>query len=946
MRERKTLWQSLRGILSALAFASLPMIAGAQTLAELKVQAEAGNAAAQIKMGERHYYGEGGAPNDNAEALRWFLMAAEQGDATGQSWAGSLYNGMKGVPRDMEKVKFWYQRAIAGGSTAAAANLGQIYETGEGLEPDLREALKFYNIVLDRTRSDPEAYKEDIEYAQEDVARVSQLISEGATVGFSGRVPGPPPEALLPGEVLLETANGCRFIHRLPEIMTAEERAELLGKKHDLAVPCRYGLAHGPHVSGSFTTQYKYGRTGLGNVHRISTSARNMSIYFYANDGSSVSTTNLEPNDLLSPVWTQGTGDSFLLGSTVGFGKNDEGLSIVANRWSCSPKDKRSMTAEQKRAISGLYCTSSGGDQLYKVTTTRTTGGKITSTSDVFCPNPSTPSGCQSVWQQAVSPHLGLIQPVITEALNNEKAEQEIIRKFEAYEAELAAWEKAKKDAVADLARRRQSEKDNAVRLAAEQAAELARLEAAAREEAEQKELTDSLQTLNPGQMLAKADELEQAGRIEDARTVRRELLSRFPDHPLAIVAAEKLTAAPKPPAGPEAEFAALRKRGEKGEVSAQMELASAYYSGKGAPQDKAEAARWYRAAADKGNADAQNYLGTMLYGGDGIRKDAAEATLYYRLAAEQGHASAQDNLGNAYAHGNGVPKNRSEAAHWYQLAAKQGNAPAQTSLGILYWNGDGVAQNALEASRWFQAAAEQGDAMAQNFLGVMLYEGKDIDRDYSRAARYFRLAADQGLSAAQNNLGNAYRYGNGVNKDTAAAAAWFQAASKQGHELAGKNLAALEKQLADEAYQQRLAQQQAEAQRAQAQRAEEQRQRQQEADSKAWGMLAAGGLAAALGGNTDDVLGAMMGQPVVRQQSSSGSSSPRRDCSGQNLTASCLMEQCKDNIAAFHRTHPGRNLECRPSTASDGGACVAFIDHESAGNYSVQCTNGFGAAR
>lgn len=946
MRERKTLGQSLRGILSALACASLPMIAGAQTLAELKVQAEAGNAAAQITMGERHYYGEGGAPKDNAEALRWFLMAAEQGDADAQGRAGSLYTGMKGVPRDMEKAKFWHLRAIAGGSTGAAANLGRMYEVGEGLEPDLREALKLYNIVLDRTRSDPEAYEEDIEYAEDDVARVSQLIAEGATVGFAGRVPGLPPEALLPGEVLLETTNGCHFIYRPPQAITAEERAELVGKKHDLPVPCRNGLAHGPHVIGSFTTQYKYGRSGLGYVHRIPTGARNMSTYFYAKDGSSVTITNAEPDNLLSPVWSQGSGDSFVQASAIGYFKNGDGFNIATNQWSCSPKDKRSMTAEQKRAISGLYCTSSGGDQLYKVTTTRTTASKVTSTSEVFCPNPSTSSGCQSVWQQAVSPNLSLIQPVIAEALANEKAEQEIIRKFEAYEAELAAWEKAKKDAVADLARRRQAEKDNAVRLAAEQAAELARLEAVAREEAQQKEFADSLKTLNPGQMLARADELEQEGRAEDARTVRRELLSRFPDHPLAVVAAEKLTAAPKPPAGPEAEFAALRKRAEKGEVSARMEIASAYYSGKGTGQDRAEAARWYRAAADQGNADAQNYLGNMLYAGDGVPKDAAEAALYYRLAADQGHAAAQNNLGNAYFVGNGVEKNRAEAAHWYETAAKQGHARAQNSLAILYWNGDGITQNAQEAARWFQAAAEQGIAEAQNLLGVMLYDGTDIPRDYARAARYFRLAADQGLASAQNNLGNAYRYGNGVNKDAAAAAAWFQAASKQGHELAGENLAALEKQLANEAYQQRLAQQQAEAQRAQAQRAEEQRQRQQEADSKAWGMLAAGGLAAALGGNTEDVLGAMTGQPVVRQQSSSGSSSSGRNCSGQNRTASCLMEQCKDQMASFRRTHPSRNLECRPSTGRDGDQCVAFIDHENAGNYSIACTSGFGAAR
>ncbi|KCZ97604.1 hypothetical protein HPO_13962 [Hyphomonas polymorpha PS728] len=915
MSKLKTLWRSLRGILSALAFASLPVIAGAQTLAELtlaelKVQAEAGNAAAQIEMGQRYYYGGDGAPNDNAEA------------------------------------KFWFNKAIAQGSDLAAYILSNHYKD-ENNYPEALRLMKLYGEL-----AGDELYWEDREFLARDLAALESLMKTAPPVNRELTVgPEPHPPGLLPGEFLQQTTAGCKIVSWLPGSVAASVKQQAEQRKVEWDGRCHHGRAHGKgKLFGAYDAEFAYGYWRSVPVTQTQLDGNQYGTYTVPSLGTAT-TINTGPEASFAPRWPRPADVDFTTATSIQMHDrlNWNQFHVSTMRSRCYPQFKDTMTAAQKKALSGKRCRGNAGDvQVYYVKVSTNNHPHLSSTDlsgfrygDHFCPDPKTSKGCESVWEREMVPFLPRMTMLAESAVALEARrpqEDKAIAAWGDYERKLEAWKQAGIDA--DKAAAEQAKAQKAA------AAEQSRLEAAAREEAEQKELADSLKTLNPGQMLAKADELEQAGRIEDARTVRREILSRFPDHPLAIVAAEKLTAAPKPPAGPEAEFAALRKRAEKGEVSAQMELASAYYSGKGAPQDRAEAARWYRAAADKGNADAQNYLGVMLSTGNGIRQDEAEAALYYRLAADQGHAAAQYNLGNAYYNGMGVTQNQAEAAHWYQAAARQGYALAQTSLGFLYWQGEGVAQNSAEAVRWFEAAAEQGNANAQNYLGVMLYDGTDIPRDYVRAARYFRLAADQGLAAAQNNLGNAYRHGNGVNKDTAAATAWFRAASKQGHELATKDLAALEKQLADEAYQQRLAQQQAEAQRAEAQRAQEQRQRQQEADSKAWGMLAAGGLAAALGGNTDDVLGAMTGQPVVRQQSSSGSSSPRRDCSGQNRTASCLMEQCKDQIEAFRRTHPGRNLECRPSTAKDGGACVAFIDHENTGNYSITCTNGFGAAR
>jgi TPR repeat protein len=73
------------------------------------------------------------------------------------------------------------------------------------------------------------------------------------------------------------------------------------------------------------------------------------------------------------------------------------------------------------------------------------------------------------------------------------------------------------------------------------------------------------------------------------------------------------------------------------------------YDLGEGVPQDLAEAARWYRAAADQDHASAQNNLGLMYDYGEGVEENAAEAVRWYRRAAEQEHAGAQNNLALKY---------------------------------------------------------------------------------------------------------------------------------------------------------------------------------------------------------------------------------------------------------------------------------------------------------
>lgn len=58
---------------------------------------------------------------------------------------------------------------------------------------------------------------------------------------------------------------------------------------------------------------------------------------------------------------------------------------------------------------------------------------------------------------------------------------------------------------------------------------------------AEERTFRDSLATLNPGQMMVKADELNRSGKKTESRQVLQALIMRFPDHALAATAAQQL---------------------------------------------------------------------------------------------------------------------------------------------------------------------------------------------------------------------------------------------------------------------------------------------------------------------------------------------------------------------------------------------------------------------
>ena len=294
-------------------------------------------------------------------------------------------------------------------------------------------------------------------------------------------------------------------------------------------------------------------------------------------------------------------------------------------------------------------------------------------------------------------------------------------------------------------------------------------------------------------------------------------------------------------------------QRAERGRAGAQVLLGFAYRDGDGAPQDYAEAARWFRRAAEQGNTTAQFELGRTYSLGNGVPQNDVEALRWYRLAAEQGHSGAQavvaewdqrtadkridlvaelrrhglagaytdDDrmrpgarspeelqarhaaandgdadeqylLGRVYYYGDGVAQDYVEAARWWRLAAEQGQPSAQAMLGYAYAEGHGVAQNDVEAARWYRLSAEQRVPFAQVMLASAYSEGRGVVQSDAEAVRWWRKSAEQGFAFAQLVLGYVYRDGDGVQQDDVEAARWLRLAAEQGTVAAQGTLGAM----------------------------------------------------------------------------------------------------------------------------------------------------------
>jgi TPR repeat protein len=92
---------------------------------EFQPLAQAGDAAAQFYLGLMYQLGLGAA-RDDAQALKWLRLAAEQELALAQMTLGHMYANGQGVAKNHAEAVKWYRLAAEQGDAFAQFNLGLI----------------------------------------------------------------------------------------------------------------------------------------------------------------------------------------------------------------------------------------------------------------------------------------------------------------------------------------------------------------------------------------------------------------------------------------------------------------------------------------------------------------------------------------------------------------------------------------------------------------------------------------------------------------------------------------------------------------------------------------------------------------------------------------------------------------------------------------------------
>jgi TPR repeat protein len=93
---------------------------------------------AQFVLGSLYYKGDQ-VPNDDKEALFWYLKAANQGNATAQISLGSMYGEGRGTTRDNVQAYMWLNLAAAGGDDLSSA--AGISELAQSFRDDLEKFM-------------------------------------------------------------------------------------------------------------------------------------------------------------------------------------------------------------------------------------------------------------------------------------------------------------------------------------------------------------------------------------------------------------------------------------------------------------------------------------------------------------------------------------------------------------------------------------------------------------------------------------------------------------------------------------------------------------------------------------------------------------------------------------------------------------------------------------
>ncbi|MBD3610214.1 MAG: sel1 repeat family protein [Gammaproteobacteria bacterium] len=140
--------------------------------------ARQGNRQAQVKLADRMYYKVGIPRPYYAHALKWYTLAAEQGDPYAMAMTGKMYYKGIGTKRDYKVAFTWLFEAAKLGDPESQHLVGVMYRFGHGMEKNYLNAYIWLHVAFESSK-DVEERKSILKQRE----RVGKLMEESELLG-------------------------------------------------------------------------------------------------------------------------------------------------------------------------------------------------------------------------------------------------------------------------------------------------------------------------------------------------------------------------------------------------------------------------------------------------------------------------------------------------------------------------------------------------------------------------------------------------------------------------------------------------------------------------------------------------------------------------------------------------------------------------------------------
>lgn len=160
----------------------------------------------------------------------------------------------------------------------------------------------------------------------------------------------------------------------------------------------------------------------------------------------------------------------------------------------------------------------------------------------------------------------------------------------------------------------------------------------------------------------------------------------------------------------------------------------------------KAEALRWYKAAAEGGQPGCWYYVGRCYETGEGTAKDLGYAVSCYEAGIKEGEVGCCNRLGALLYKGQGVRQDYARAVELLTVGYQHDTTWPLPYLGKCFYQGWGVPKDVAKA-REFLEKVTWDDPEVYYLLGRIYARGEGVPEDIARGVAYLQKAGNYQLA-------------------------------------------------------------------------------------------------------------------------------------------------------------------------------------------------------